>query len=1480
MAMAGSAIHKGFTLVGDKLGSKDRRGQVSFAVIAVVLLVASATTGAVLAKRELDENRRMARERLLDSMERALDEVVNELELVGASRARDIVTGWEDFPVNETRISEAFSSCVEDYVDAAFPRATSGFMVGVLNWTGGLFFVEMKTLDLVMSEETRQSELSVDGDKMTYRQFPPGPGEIIGERTANPYYVAVGNFSVNISVDEVSLSRDCSFLRPVISALPFLESKLRLFESGSTGEFSDLGKLVGCMLSTLGELRLLEGYGQPMYSNGLNTSMIITEQDVYRAVLVALLVEQARLFRSVDRDFAFQVSNVLGAGEPGMTALLGSKGRYLDPADLFLWFLGKTKLVLDPRMIIAQAVFGFQDQLVLKIMDYMGWIGELDAARGVLDGVRDTLDSFVSYLTGEDKAKSAVVSWVERAISATGADSGECTVVMANNPDFSMWIPERQYYVQDSVGDLYPVWVGNATVGLDVPEYDLLSSELWKDFYPDFKECQTTFRGLITDSVMRLAFDIADASIVEFGEVVVDPTDGRDIFESMTDSAGDVDLDVNLEQASNAGRRMPMFGAEYELSRRFQEFVNSRSIGLVDLGQLMDETYDDLASSALSTARYAYIPNLVVPVGQQLGDIVRQDLETDSEWGVCLSTSSAIRQIMTQHLCALASLVNISISAADGGFVGGVVDGIANMLLFGAGEFPGLEAAVERQLTGFVRGTLGQKDFSGFADSEYIDLVHPFEFWDGERGNAIERGTVAMESVSVDVLGHLPGYQSVPYDPSIDRTSLEGLVPADDMLIMVQKPWQFDRSKGSYPNLHLTSLTNLSTTPYTTQWTVSVVGLIDVAVRSNNSAVESIIADSYASSKARVRIDICVPVVLHSGWSLQGVEYNPSNTAIGDMISAAKRFCDTLWDKLEPVVGWVKDCFERVFRFLDRIFEVMCGYATRVVKTISSVLQTLVENIQEFVQKLADSALGRAVKAFIDIYGRVEVRITLHGFLIVIQTDLPDLLYRHGKDLLRLTVSTQRFGPGISFGVRVARLADGSYDILANGTLALRHATVEVAIDPLMHILRRFAEVHCIASKWRMDLVMPEVEPYEIAEVSTADLPGIGTILSNIPIPVLGLSADVEAGLRLKYSQPFPTDIAINEFESNPHGEDSGHEWVELYNPLDDAKSLDGWRLSTLHGKSSELVLEGMISGNGLRVFTFPETAIDNGAPDDPFNNGDSVVLQDSQGVTVDVTPVLRDTGDDAKTNQRNWDGGPRWIFSDGSRGGSNGAPVLLATSDFIAKALFEAFKEAFIQTQLQEVAASLDFVVLFSKRVLNNFIENLISIVGEVIHEVIFYVKVILSDASGSAGAGIRASFVVTGDSIVQLLRWVIHSIATFIVNLGRASHPIAYPVFPKSFFAGLYVRFEVLFEIGLPKMVRLLGAAGSLDRKFSVAVAISPNIPALGKLAGRNWGNWSVDFGVYLEGVPTEFVKNFILDVSGDMVDFWLAKGRVYGV
>ncbi|UCE92207.1 MAG: hypothetical protein JSV90_03480 [Methanobacteriota archaeon] len=228
------------------------------------------------------------------------------------------------------------------------------------------------------------------------------------------------------------------------------------------------------------------------------------------------------------------------------------------------------------------------------------------------------------------------------------------------------------------------------------------------------------------------------------------------------------------------------------------------------------------------------------------------------------------------------------------------------------------------------------------------------------------------------------------------------------------------------------------------------------------------------------------------------------------------------------------------------------------------------------------------------------------------------------------------------------------------------------------------------------------------------------------------------------------------------------------------------------------------------------------------------------------------------------------------------GTPVYsggLATADFIAKALFEALREALEETRTAEVTASLEFLQTLGRRVLDNFIDNLLDIIKEVVHEVVFYLEATLSDATGAAGAGLRLSFIVGGEAVSELLKWLIKSLATYIVNLGRAGNPVEYPPSPEAFFADLHIRFEVLFFVGMPRLLSALGGRVDQSLRVTALVAISPNMPAIGRLVGRDWGRWEVDFGLCLEGIPREVVGSLFVGASGERVDVWLVRARAYG-
>ncbi len=150
--------------------------------------------------------------------------------------------------------------------------------------------------------------------------------------------------------------------------------------------------------------------------------------------------------------------------------------------------------------------------------------------------------------------------------------------------------------------------------------------------------------------------------------------------------------------------------------------------------------------------------------------------------------------------------------------------------------------------------------------------------------------------------------------------------------------------------------------------------------------------------------------------------------------------------------------------------------------------------------------------------------------------------------------------------------------------------------------------------------------------------------------PTLPRSVNAKAGETSYVNEALPpappTHIIINEVEANPPGEDSGNEWVELYNPTSVDVDLSGWTLKTTHGRIGKVTCSGTIDANGYRVFGKGSQWLD--------NEGDSVILRDNGGAKIDEV-AFTDTENDDHTWQRYPNGEDSWEFRWKTKGYSNG---------------------------------------------------------------------------------------------------------------------------------------------------------------------------------------------------------------------------------
>lgn len=146
------------------------------------------------------------------------------------------------------------------------------------------------------------------------------------------------------------------------------------------------------------------------------------------------------------------------------------------------------------------------------------------------------------------------------------------------------------------------------------------------------------------------------------------------------------------------------------------------------------------------------------------------------------------------------------------------------------------------------------------------------------------------------------------------------------------------------------------------------------------------------------------------------------------------------------------------------------------------------------------------------------------------------------------------------------------------------------------------------------------------------------------------------------------TGVLINEFEQNPLGEDAGNEWVELFNPTNQAVNVSGWVLIPTRNRTHNATLQAgsIIAPLGYLIVQAPFQWLD--------NEWEIIVLKDAAGNTIDTTRNATDTYNDDRSWQRFPNGQDTnndadWAFQPATEGVSNGVePTTTTTSSSVTQ--------------------------------------------------------------------------------------------------------------------------------------------------------------------------------------------------------------------
>jgi hypothetical protein len=340
--------------------------------------------------------------------------------------------------------------------------------------------------------------------------------------------------------------------------------------------------------------------------------------------------------------------------------------------------------------------------------------------------------------------------------------------------------------------------------------------------------------------------------------------------------------------------------------------------------------------------------------------------------------------------------------------------------------------------------------------------------------------------------------------------------------------------------------------------------------------------------------------------------------------------------------------------------------------------------------------------------------------------------------------------------------------------------------------------------------------------------------------------------------------VVINEVELNPPGADAGREWVELYNPLNRAIDVTGWRLETSHGMQEVQSIESEVIGPKSHVVhVFPRLMLDNGG-ESGTPLGESVRLVDAEGRTVDTTQYFTDYIGDESTWQRRSDGADSWVFKPATRDSPNSfQAVVMNDRDLLLRVLENAALKAF--AKVGEGDLSTDSLANLIEACIAEVVKTLIDTIADSIVEMSLFVELGFRDFSQTVGGGLRLSLVVTGDFVREGLEWMAQAIRSVLCSLlnPTACVPRAHTL--DELLAHVYIRFGGYVEAGLPRIL------GNSEGRFRFGGLVQVNLASF--IPPRSGPQeWEVELGALFEGVQGRYISTLFSVDADKLVDVWL--------
>ena len=667
---------------------------------------------------------------------------------------------------------------------------------------------------------------------------------------------------------------------------------------------------------------------------------------------------------------------------------------------------------------------------------------------------------------------------------------------------------------------------------------------------------------------------------------------------------------------------------------------------------------------------------------------------------------------------------------------------------------------------------------------------------------------------------------------------------------------------------HVTGFREDLSAAYSTTFSVRLDDVMDYHVECSGAYSATMGSGCTGAITDTLRNSIGIEISVGSAWALAGVDYSASETVIDDAFQA-------LWSILEPLMEPLRKMLEMVMDVIDvfnRSVMEISRYVSEAMMNLMDRMNGPMEVISEWIDYNVEKFLADNM---IDLFVRLNLTEQSFGFEYMGYT------FKIKFDIASLQASTKTLfiaslsGPIAGMDTEVSISLKGKGTLNANNMYVLGKATVtgddwkvKMTIDPLMKGGKHLATISANVQGVDISAVLPDLEDYNEIGFTLSRIPGIGDVLQNIPVPMLGIKVGLDAGLCLKYTVPSAKGLIINEFESNPAGSDNGAEWVELLNNTSEEIDLNGYTLIASSDRSKKrMTLSGSIAP-GEFLLIHPTFSMVNNAGK-LTKNGEGLTLKDPDGNIVDKTGVRKDNNDDNRTWQRSYDGSSQWEFKEGTMGVSNGSylSAKFLTAEVAKELVLDSLYDAF-----NKVEAVTDFDSL--QEVLNETVKSAVDTVIKKISgclvEASVFIKVDIKDMSSTASAGIRVALRCDSDLAEDVLKYIAGSLEEMALSIKNPYKIDAVSMFTDN------IDLEVTYDTKI-QYPGIFARAFEEMPEADLGITFRTNISALTQIFGEDTGKPGVECGMRFIDCPTAVIPARMSPKSGMDHDLWLIRMNI---